>query len=143
MFTLNVPQNIKLVWKPRMNRIRSYYPQKQLKLKVTVENNSYFFKTNCYRQIIIDQSRSKILNDTHMEELVLYWIHHKKFIEIQGWLLLTFFICLHKKSFNSIIAQMSKNVIHQIDSKNEWLLRSVTFMAKLELVFVLTFKKAA
>ena len=33
-----------------------------------------------------------------------------------------------------------KNVIHQIDSKNEWLLLSVIFSAKLELVFVLTFK---
>ena len=35
---------------------------------------------------------------------------------------------------------MSENVIHQIDSKNEWLLLSVTFTAKLELVFVLTFE---
>ena len=34
----------------------------------------------------------------------------QKFIEIQGWLLLTFFICLHKQlsSFNSIIVQMSE-----------------------------------
>ena len=32
----------------------------------------------------------------------------KKFIEIQGWLLLTFFICLHNQlsSFNSIVIQM-------------------------------------
>ena len=35
-----------------------------------------------------------------------------------------------------------KNVIHQIDSKNKWLLISVIFMAKLELVFVLTFKNS-
>ena len=35
-----------------------------------------------------------------------------------------------------------KNVIHQIDSKNEWLLLSVTFMAKLELIFVLTIENA-
>ena len=35
-----------------------------------------------------------------------------------------------------------KNVIHQIDSKNEWLLLSVTFTAKLGLVFVLTFENA-
>ena len=34
-----------------------------------------------------------------------------------------------------------KNVIHQIDNKNEWLLLSVTFKAKLELVFVLAFEK--
>ena len=73
-----------------------------------------------------------------MEELVLV----QKFIEIQVWLLLTFFICLHDQlsSFNSIIVQMSEKRVHQIDSKNEWLLLSVTFTAKLELVFVLTFK---
>ena len=35
-----------------------------------------------------------------------------------------------------------KNVIHQIDSKNEWLLLSVTFTAKFELAFVLTFENA-
>ena len=34
----------------------------------------------------------------------------------------------------------SENVIPQVDSKNEWLLLSVTFTAKLELVFVLTFE---
>ena len=34
----------------------------------------------------------------------------KKIIEIQGWLLLTFFICLHNQlsSFDSIIVQMSE-----------------------------------
>ena len=35
-----------------------------------------------------------------------------------------------------------KNVIHQIDSKNEWLVLSVTFTAKFELVFVLTCENA-
>ena len=78
------------------------------------------------------------LNDTHMEELVLL----KKFIEIQGWLLLTFLTCLHNKlsSFNSIIVQMPEKRVHQIDCKNEWLLLLVAFTAKLELVFVLTFQ---
>ena len=34
----------------------------------------------------------------------------QKFIEIQGWLLPTFFICLHIQlsSFNSVIVQMSE-----------------------------------
>ena len=34
----------------------------------------------------------------------------QKFIEIQGWVLLTFFICLHNQlsSFVSIIVQMSE-----------------------------------
>ena len=35
---------------------------------------------------------------------------------------------------------MSEKHAHQIDSKNEWLLLSVTFTAKPELVFVLTFE---
>ena len=57
---------------------------------------------------------------------------------------MTFFTCLHSQlsSFNSIIAQMSEKRVHQIDSENEWLLLSVTFTAKLELVFVLTFENA-
>ena len=33
-------------------------------------------------------------------------------------------------------------MIHQVYSKNEWLLLSVTFSEKFELVFVLTFEKA-
>ena len=64
----------------------------------------------------------------------------KKFIEMIGWLLLKFFICLRNQlsSFNSIIVESLKNEIHQIDNKNEWFLLSVTFTAKLELNFVLT-----
>ena len=64
----------------------------------------------------------------------------QKFIEKQGWLLLMFFICLHSQlsPFNSIILQMPEKRVHQIDHKNEWLLLSVTFTAKHELVFVLT-----
>ena len=46
------------------------------------------------------------INDTHIEELDSV----QKFIETQGWLLLTFFICLHNQlsSFNSIIVEMSE-----------------------------------
>ena len=57
--------------------------------------------------------------------------------------LLTFFICLHNQlsSFNSIIVQMSEKR-DSSNSKNEWLLLSVTFTAKLELVFALTFENA-
>ena len=36
-----------------------------------------------------------------------------------------------------------KNVIHQIDSNNEWLLLSASFRAKFGLVFVLTLKTAS
>ena len=37
---------------------------------------------------------------------------------------------------------MSEKRVHQTDNKSEWLLLSVTFTAKLELVFVLTFENA-
>ena len=49
---------------------------------------------------------SNRLNDTHMEVPDSV----QKIIEIQGWLLLTFFIYLHNqlKSFNSIIVQVSE-----------------------------------
>ena len=62
----------------------------------------------------------------------------QKFIEIQDWLLMTFFICLHSQLsyFNSIIVQMPEKHVHQIGSNNECLLLSVNFTAKLELVFV-------
>ena len=45
-------------------------------------------------------------NDTHMEKLDSV----QKFIEIQGWPLLTFSTCLHNQlsSFNSIVVQMSE-----------------------------------
>ena len=68
-----------------------------------------------------------------MEDLVAA----QKFIEIQGWLLLTLFICLHNQlnSVDSIIVQMSEKRDSSVDSKNEWLLLSVTFTAKLELIF--------
>ena len=50
------------------------------------------------------QTPMKMLNDTHMEELDSV----QKFFEIQGWLPLTFFICLHNQlsSFHAIIVQM-------------------------------------
>ena len=63
---------------------------------------------------------------------------------IAAWMLLTFFICLHIQlsSIHSIITrqrvQMLKNVIHQIDSKNVWLLPSASFTANCGFVFVLT-----
>ena len=80
------------------------------------------------------------LNDTHKERTCTLLNSVQKFIETQGWLLLTFFICLHNqlRSLNSIIPLSSEKRVHQIDSKNEWLLLAVTFTAKLELVFVLT-----
>ena len=66
-----------------------------------------------------------------------------------GWLLLSFLICLHKQ-ISSIIHPLAhiksidvwmKNVNHQIDSRNEWLLLQAGLMAKFGLVFVFTLEK--
>ena len=54
-----------------------------------------------------------------------------------------FHMFTQSSTFNSIINRCLKNVIHQVDSKNEWLLLSVTFTAKHELVFVLTGENAS
>ena len=68
--------------------------------------------------------------------------------EMAGWLPLTFFVCLHNQlsSIHTIITYWEyrclKNVIHQIDSKNEWLFLSASFTAKLWLVFVSTLENA-
>ena len=68
----------------------------------------------------------------------------QKFIEIQVWLLLTFFICLHNQlsSFNSIIVETSEKR-DSSSRQNEWLLLSVTFTAKLELFFALSSENAS
>ena len=53
-----------------------------------------FSEMNSRAQVDLIDMRSHSdgdLNDTHMEELVLL----KKFIEIQGWLLLTFLTCFY------------------------------------------------
>ena len=91
-------------------------------------------------------------SDNTLTKLIIF-IHQMylhKFIEKQDWLLLTLFICLHNQlsSFNSIVVQISRKcdssywraILDQIDSKNECLLLSVTFTAKLELVFCITFE---
>ena len=65
-----------------------------------------------------------------------------------SWLPLTFFICLHNElsSLHSITRikeyRCLRNMIHQIDSKNEWLLLSASFTAKFRLAFVLTLENA-
>ena len=58
-----------------------------------------------------------------------------------GWLLLIFFICLHNQlsSIHSIIRCL-KNVIHQIDSKNGWLLLSASLRQNLDFLRGFIFK---
>ena len=58
-----------------------------------------------------------------------------------AWLLLIFLICLHK-GLNIPLSRTKehrclKNVIHQIDSRNEWLLLLASLTAKFGLDFVL------
>ena len=68
---------------------------------------------------------------------------------VAGWLLLIPLVCIHNQWSlikHSIIPcykyRCLKNVMHQIDSKNEWLLLPASFTAKFGLVFVLTLEIA-
>ena len=82
-----------------------------------------------------------VINDTKMEKLCFIQFSTR----MAGWLLLTFLICL-RNLFYIVITYSGykclKNVIHQIDNKNEWLLIPASFTAKFELVFVLTLENA-
>ena len=75
---------------------------------------------------------------------MLYWIQYKNSVKYKVGCFWRFSLCLSVNYFLLIPLSYRclKNVIHPIDSKNEWLLISVTFTAKLELVFVWTFGNA-
>ena len=63
----------------------------------------------------------------------------QKFIEIQAWLLMTFFLCLHNQPISIFLL---KNAIHQLE-RNEWLLLSAFQQGlRQKLVFVLTQENA-
>ena len=70
---------------------------------------------------------SKKVNDTHREKLCFNSV--QEFIEIEPWLLLTFFICLHNQSSSTR------------DSSSRPLFLSASFTAKFELFLILTQKK--
>ena len=81
-------------------------------------------------------------NDTHREKLNFIQFSTR----MADWLLLTFLICLYNQlgsiMHSSITYKNSrwlKNVIHQIERKNKWLLLLANFTAKFGLVFLLTF----
>ena len=111
-------------------------------------NNVLFFTALQCAQLLKKRSKIFLHNRSHMQKS--YQCRQKAYLKqnMAAWLLLTFFICLHNQlsSIHSLSGikeyKCLKNVIHQIDSKNEWLLLSVTFTAKFELVFVLTLENA-
>ena len=80
-------------------------------------------------------------NDTHRERLVFGSIQYRN-----GWLAASNLFDMFTQSFKFYTFHYQyrclKNVIHQIDSKNGWLLLSASFTAKFGLVFVLTLENA-
>ena len=81
------------------------------------------------------------LNDTHRERLMFYSIQYRN-----GWLAVSDLFDMFTQSikFYTFHYQYGclKNVIHQIDSKNAWLLLSASFAAKFGLIFVLALGNA-
>ena len=77
-----------------------------------------------------------VINDTHRERLVLYWIPYKNSLKCKVscfWR----FSYVYKNNWVLLIPlsfRCMKNVIHQIDGKNEWLVLSITYTAKFEVV---------
>ena len=60
--------------------------------------------------LVLLVSGTRVVNQTRSGKTCALLNSVQKFIEIQGWLLLTFFICLHNQlsSFSSIVVQMSE-----------------------------------
>ena len=82
-----------------------------------------------------------LLNDTHRERLVFHLNQYRN-----GWLTASVLFDMFTQSikFYTFYYQYRclKNVIHQIDSDNGWLLLSASFTAKFGLVFFLTLENA-
>ena len=82
-----------------------------------------------------------IVNDTHRERLVFHSLQYRN-----GWLAAADLFNMFTQSikFYTLHYQYRclKNVIHQTDSKNGWLLLSASFTAKFGLAFVLTLENA-
>ena len=83
----------------------------------------------------------KPYNDTHREKLVFHSVQYRN-----GWLDASDLFDMFAQSIKFYTFHYQyrclKNVIHQIDSKNGWLLLSASFTAKFGLVFVLTLENA-
>ena len=99
-------------------------------------NHQPLIPTLYYLHSLRKQTIFTVIN-THWEKLCL-----QEFTEIEAWMLLTLFICLHKRSrsMHSIVTYYRVQMFEKGD--NEWLLFSASFTAKLELVFVLTQESA-
>ena len=82
-----------------------------------------------------------LLNDTHRERLMFHLNQYRN-----GWLAASVLFDMFTQSikFYTFYYQYRclKNVIHQTDSKNGWLLLSASFTAKFGLVFFLTLENA-
>ena len=77
-----------------------------------------------------------------MENLcLLYWKNLLKY-KVGCYWRSSYVYTINKVLLIPLSYRLLKNVIHEVDGKNEWLLLSVNFAAKLELVFVLTFENA-
>ena len=84
-------------------------------------------------------------NDIHLEKLCFIQFSTR----VADWLLLTFLIRLYNQLSSVMHSAITyknykwlKNVVHQIESKNKWLLLLANFTAKFGLVFALTLENA-
>ena len=112
----------------------------RIKMPLLINHLSwYFWKWQlAYLEYLCDIELSRIdfqVSLLFREKLVFYWIKYTNSLKYKVGCFWRFSyvytILLIPLSYRCV-----KNVIHQIDSKNEWCLLSVTFMLKLELVFV-------
>ena len=84
-----------------------------------------FFKL----QLQFLQLLTKHFNDSHRRKLALYWIQYKNSLKnkVRCFWRFSYVYTINKVILISLSYRSLKNLIHQIESKNECLLLSVTF----------------
>ena len=86
-------------------------------------------------------SESCCINNTHREKLCFYSIQYKNVCLAASDLFNMFTQSIKFFAFHyHVLKSRDVCMVHQIDSKNEWLLLPASFTAKFGLVFVLTWK---
>ena len=102
-------------------------------------------RTSWRHRILKQIHQLDYFNDIHLEKICFIQFSTR----MADWLLLTFLIRLYNQLSSVMHSAITyknyrwlKNVVHQIESKNKWLLLLANFTAKFGLVFVLTLEKA-
>ena len=133
-------------WKLFQRILTQFFPENLLlKGKIYLP---WYIICSTFRRVMMKQENSRSFLNTIHNALILSILSGKKIccthfsIRVATWLILTFFMFTQSIKFYTyyyhILYRYLKNLVHQIDSKNQWLLLSARFAGEFGFVFPLT-----